>query len=189
MRKNKILCFILIIITVFTVPVYAYAYNYLENDVIIDFLPGDINNDHYVNSADARLCLRAAAQLETLTDEQIKTVDFDGTGEISSSNARQILRASAKLETLTYTVNIENEQRIVFNKLERIGAYDWVYDTDSTDTEIIRTSGNEIVGDMNCFRTYYTITTKETDSFKIAFIQSCPWTGEVNNSFDLNVVI
>ena len=189
MKKNKILCFVLILITIFTLPVYTYAYNYLENDVIIDFIPGDIDNNEKVNSADARLCLRAAAQLETLSEKQLKAVDFDGTGEINSATARQILRASAKLETLTYTVSIQNGQRIVLVDFDRMAVYDWVHDTDSSETEIIRTSENEFIGDMNYLRTYHTITTNENDSFKISFVQSCPWNGKINNSFDLNIVI
>ncbi|MBQ6020291.1 MAG: carbohydrate-binding domain-containing protein, partial [Clostridia bacterium] len=63
-------------------------------------LPGDVNGDGKVNSQDARLALRAAAKLETLTEAQTAAADVNGDGKITSVDARTILRAAAKLEPL-----------------------------------------------------------------------------------------
>ena len=58
---------------------------------------GDVNGDGKVNSADARLALRAAVNLETLTETQRLAADVDKDGSIRSSDARLILRVAVGL--------------------------------------------------------------------------------------------
>ncbi len=66
--------------------------------------PADINSEHDINgngktdAADARLALRAAAKLQTLTEEQKKAADCDGDGNVTAADARRILRVAAKLQ-------------------------------------------------------------------------------------------
>ncbi len=67
-----------------------------ESEVLL----GDVDGNGIIDSSDARLALRAAVKLETLTDVQTKVADADGDGEISSSDARLILRAAVGLEKL-----------------------------------------------------------------------------------------
>lgn len=186
--RNMFLCYILIFVFIF--PIQASAYEYNEKDVIIDFLPGDIDGNYRVNSADARLCLRAAASLEALTAEQIKAADLDGTGEIKSANARSILRACAKLEPLTITVNIEQGQRIVVGPLKNTpGGFVWTSKTDSSKTTITRTSENNLLPEhVGLFDQFFTIITDEDNSFIATILQECPWTGEIYCSFNLNIV-
>lgn len=62
---------------------------------------GDVNRDGKVRSSDARTALRAAARLETLTDEQIRIGDMNGNGRIDAGDARKILRMAASLDALT----------------------------------------------------------------------------------------
>ena len=64
-----------------------------------DYTPGDVNGDGDVLANDARLALRASAQLETLDEKQTKAADVDGSGQVLANDARQILRFSAKLQT------------------------------------------------------------------------------------------
>ena len=61
---------------------------------------GDVDGDGRVTAADARLILRAAAQLVTLTMEQAANADVDKDGKITAADARIVLRVSAELETL-----------------------------------------------------------------------------------------
>ena len=61
------------------------------------YMLGDVNFDGKITAADARLALRASAQLETLTSEQLIVADVDGSGKITASDARDILRYSALL--------------------------------------------------------------------------------------------
>ena len=63
-----------------------------------EYLLGDVNGDGKVNSADARMALRAAVKLETLDETKIKAADVDGNGKITSSDARKILRVAVKLD-------------------------------------------------------------------------------------------
>ena len=64
------------------------------------FDPGDVDGSGRVNSSDARLALRAAARMETLTAEQFAAADVDGSGKVNSADARRILRAAARIEPL-----------------------------------------------------------------------------------------
>ncbi len=61
------------------------------------YSPGDINGDAAVTVADARIALRTAAQLETVSDIQLSAGDVDNDGTISISDARKILQVAAKL--------------------------------------------------------------------------------------------
>lgn len=70
----------------------------LNFDTSYTYMPGDINGDAAVTAEDARLALRAAAKLETLTGDALSAADLSGTGEITATEARQILRVAAKLE-------------------------------------------------------------------------------------------
>ena len=61
---------------------------------------GDVDGSGKVNSSDARMTLRAAARLETLTGEQFSAADADGNGKVNATDARKILRAAARIEAL-----------------------------------------------------------------------------------------
>ncbi|MBQ6864288.1 MAG: leucine-rich repeat protein, partial [Clostridia bacterium] len=86
----------------------SYAQQYAEeNDIPFIALNGestcilgDVDGDNEVTSSDARLALRAAVKLETLTEAQTKAADADKNGEIEAADARLILRAAVGLETL-----------------------------------------------------------------------------------------
>ena len=66
-------------------------------------LPGDVDNNGKVESADARLALRASVKLENYAagTQPYLAADVDRNGKIESSDARSILRASVNLEKLT----------------------------------------------------------------------------------------
>ena len=51
-----------------------------------------------VDATDARLVLRAAAKLDTLSAIQARFCDMDGNGKIDAIDARKILRIAAKLD-------------------------------------------------------------------------------------------
>ncbi|MBQ9879798.1 MAG: dockerin type I repeat-containing protein [Clostridia bacterium] len=60
---------------------------------------GDVDGSGKVDSTDARLALRAAAKLDTLTIEQFSAADVDSNGKVDSVDARMILRVAARLDT------------------------------------------------------------------------------------------
>lgn len=81
-------------------PAHEYA---LQNNIACTFLDaalalGDVNLDGKVNTSDARLALRGAATLETLTDQQILAADVNKNGKADTSDARKILRVAANLD-------------------------------------------------------------------------------------------
>lgn len=59
---------------------------------------GDVNFDGNVTAADARIILRASAQLELLTKAQLQIADLNGDTKINASDARKALRIAAQLE-------------------------------------------------------------------------------------------
>ena len=56
-----------------------------------------MNLDGYVTTEDARLALRAAVELVTLSGAQWENADVDGNGVINSTDARYILRYAVDL--------------------------------------------------------------------------------------------
>ena len=63
-------------------------------------MPGDADGDGTLTSSDARLALRAAVSLDSLSEAQLAAADADKDGKVTSSDARLILRAAVGLETL-----------------------------------------------------------------------------------------
>ena len=184
MKKYKILCFVLILSMIFVFPLYANAYDYLDNDVVIDYLPGDVDENYSVTAADARLCLRAAAQLETLTEKQQKTADLDGTGEITSSDARQILRTCAGLDMLSITVNLEQGQNLVVGPL-KIWGVECTPQEQNDNLTILKTTeieNPEIVGTPASG--FFTINATESGVYNLTFTSYQPWIGDIREYFN-----
>ena len=63
-------------------------------------VPGDVDLSGAVDASDARLALRTAVGLETLTGEKTVNADADRDGKITAADARLILRKAVGLETL-----------------------------------------------------------------------------------------
>ena len=63
---------------------------------------GDFDLDGEITAGDARMVLRAAVGLETLTDLQKLISDYDGDGDISAADARMVLRTCVGLEPVIY---------------------------------------------------------------------------------------
>ena len=72
----------------------------LVNDLIAaaQRVKGDVDGDGQVTAADARLALRAAVGLESLSEAQIAAGDIDGDGKLTAADAREILRQAVGLE-------------------------------------------------------------------------------------------
>ncbi|MCD7774459.1 MAG: hypothetical protein LUH40_02605 [Clostridiales bacterium] len=71
-------------------------------DISEDFfyMLGDADNNRYITAQDARIILRIAARLESVTDEAMFTrCDVDLDGKITAKDARLVLRVAAKLIT------------------------------------------------------------------------------------------
>lgn len=72
-----------------------------ENDEDdLQFSYGDVDCDGIVTPADARIILRAAANLITLNETQAYYADVDGDGYITTTDARIALRIATGLETI-----------------------------------------------------------------------------------------
>ena len=70
---------------------------------------GDVDANGKVDSTDARLALRAAVGLDTLTEAAKKAADVDFNNTVDATDARLILRAAVGLEKLPEAVEPEPE--------------------------------------------------------------------------------
>lgn len=71
---------------------------------------GDVDNNGRLTPSDARLALRFAARLESLTDEQIAAADINSDGSVTPADARILLRIAARLDSISnYTDNTESD--------------------------------------------------------------------------------
>ena len=59
---------------------------------------GDVDMNGKINSADARLTLRAAAKIESISEIQIRLGDVVEDGRIKAADARKVLRFAARLD-------------------------------------------------------------------------------------------
>lgn len=64
-------------------------------DVEIEYAPGDVNMDGVVDTADVLLVMRAAMEVEQLSDEAAALADYNGDGVINMTDALLILRSVA----------------------------------------------------------------------------------------------
>lgn len=128
MKSKRMICICLsmVLLTVCCMPFGAAAEETTEPNKVISYRPGDLNNDRSVRTDDARLCLRAAVGLETLTPAQTVTAQVAGESGVTSAAARQILRAAIGLEEiLSLTVQIQVGQQYELQGLSTSGPYDW----------------------------------------------------------------
>ena len=69
-------------------------------DPVVPYRLGDLDRDNEVTAADARLALRIAAKIDTVTDSKMFTItDVNVDGFITAADARKILRVAAKIES------------------------------------------------------------------------------------------
>lgn len=62
---------------------------------------GDVNLDGKVTASDARLLMRAAVGMDSISEEALPYSDFDGNGKVSAADARYALRTAVGLEDLS----------------------------------------------------------------------------------------
>lgn len=67
-----------------------------------EFSLADVNGDGDITASDARLALRAAAKIETLTPAQFSAADIIRNSAVNAADARIILRIAAKLDSVDF---------------------------------------------------------------------------------------
>ncbi|HHU83853.1 MAG TPA: hypothetical protein GXZ23_01605 [Clostridiales bacterium] len=81
---------------------------YFETEFVIAAGIGDVNRDGQIKPTDARLALRAALSLETLSDISGWAADFNENKKVETTDARRILRVALGLEKL-YKEEVKEE--------------------------------------------------------------------------------
>lgn len=131
---KKVICFILCLVMTMSI---SFSVSAIDGETFADEVVkifetnrfGDLDGNSEVNAADARICLRTAAKIDTLEGSIFNAADVNGDGEVTSADARAILRASAKIEELNAFVSFFNaiNSKVVIGPLETAGsgAYSW----------------------------------------------------------------
>ncbi len=196
MKIKSILMSIIAIVFTVAIPfnASAFSYEYEEDDVVIDYLPGDVDLDGFLKANDARLCLRAAAKLEELTPEEQKVADTDCSGVVESSDARAILRASAKLETITVTVNLKVGQNLVVGPLTGPAGWEWWYLSDSVISDsfyVKKTYINPYPVDAlgSAPHGYFTFQPKKNGEFLYKVRRGTNWEPQPDRAFDIIIYV
>lgn len=83
-ERTALLLICLLLTAFFNAPVNAYP-------------QGDVDGNGKVEAADARIALRSAVKLETLTSVKRARADMDGDGVVTTADARSILRIAVGL--------------------------------------------------------------------------------------------
>jgi predicted secreted protein len=121
---KKLLCVIICLICLFTMPLSVYSINANCGR----FRLGDVNNDNNITSYDARFVLRVAARMEALDDTQSPNADVNADGKVNSTDARTILRVAAKLQCFEITVKLNIGETYVVDWLQNSATqYHWEY--------------------------------------------------------------
>lgn len=192
---KKIICFILCLVMTMTIGFSASA----EDDVIMlleTYRFGDLDGNSEVNAADARICLRTAAKLDTLSGSTLNAADINGDGEVTSADARAILRASAKIEKLNARVMFHDaiNSKVVIGPLETAGsgAYSWyctVEDKNAVKVRSYSVEAQEESSGMDGYpvQQFFEITIVETGSYNVKFELKNSWDNEVIDEFSFDI--
>lgn len=172
---KKIICFILCLVMTTVIGLSASAEDMIM--ILETNRFGDLDGNSEVNAADARICLRAAAKLDTLPQKAMKAADINGDGKITGADARKILRASAKIEMLNANVPVFNvvNSKVVIGALETAGSgyYQWhctVNDEDAVKiNSYIIADESENGVDGAPVQQFFEITIAETGTYNVKF--------------------
>ena len=98
---------------------------------------GDVDGNGRLESADARLALRASVKLENYAagSPQYTAADADGNGKLESADARTILRASVRLDKLPEDPAEAIVGPAFIDPIEEWDAYDGLIDQIRTETD------------------------------------------------------
>ena len=168
----------------------ATSENYCKNLAMPNV--GDINDDKLISSADARLCLRAAAKIETLDKKAAESADVNGDGKITSYDARIILRAAADLGfDFVKTVDTYVGNGFVLGKFPSGGgtAYEWSYTGDYDGLTIDqKVFDNNPIGSIGgSFDMYYIFTAEKAGTYTLTFTYRAYGSNDVADQFTLIV--
>ena len=138
---------------------------------------GDLDGNSQVNAADARLCLRAAAGLETLDGKAMNSADIDGDGEVTSADARKILRSASKIETLNAKVPVFSvvDSTVVIRGLKTAGSGYYVWHCITENENAVKINSYAIEDELESavdgapVQQYFEITIAETGSYNVKF--------------------
>ncbi len=153
----------------------------------------DINGDGQITSADARMCLRASAELEELNYQQADAADVNADEVITSADARIILRISAGLdEYIVHTIEMSTDWGFIFGSLKTSGGgvYKW-YCTADEELKVIETVRNTATEGVDGapVEQYFIFFAEETGTYTAHFELRASFEEEPIDSFDINVVV
>ncbi|MBQ8209148.1 MAG: protease inhibitor I42 family protein [Clostridia bacterium] len=154
---------------------------------------GDINGDGTITAADARLCLRAAAQLEELTEPQIDAADVNNKSGITSADARKILRISAGLDASeNMTVETTADWGFIIGPLNGSGSgqYYWQCEIDYEGLSVTQESIDTPEGvDGASAKTFFVFTPEKPGKYTVTLKLADSKQENVVDEFQVNILV
>lgn len=154
---------------------------------------GDINGDGTITAADARLCLRAAAQLEELTEPQIDAADVNNKSGITSADARKILRISAGLDASeNMTVETTADWGFIIGPLKGSGSgqYYWQCEIDYDGLAVTQESVDSPEGvDGASAKTFFVFTPEKPGKYTVTLKLADSKQENVVDEFQVNILV
>lgn len=154
---------------------------------------GDVDADGRITASDARLCLRAAADLETLTEPQRIAADVNNNWDITSSDARKVLRAAAGLDILDdMSVETTIDWGFVVGPLKNAGSgrYSWQCSVDKNGLTVNEyTVDTDSEKDGAPIEQFFAFTPEADGTYAINFKLADSTQNDVIDEFVLNVTV
>lgn len=154
---------------------------------------GDVDADGRITASDACLCLRAAADLETLTEPQRIAADVNNNWDITSSDARKVLRAAAGLDILEdMSVETSIDWGFVVGPLKNAGSgrYYWQCSVDKNELTVNEyTVDTASEKDGAPVEQFFAFTPKAEGTYTINFKLADSTQNDIIDEFVLNVTV
>lgn len=155
---------------------------------------GDVDSDGRITAADARLCLRAAAQLEELEYAQSIAADVNNSFDITSADARKILRFSAGLDTpdkMTFELSVSGWGCIIGPmKTTGSGRYFWHCKVNADGLSFTEETVESAEGkDGAPVESFFVFTPEKEGNYIVTFTLADSAENEILDTFSVNVSV
>ncbi len=191
MKKYISVFVVLFLVAIGTLPVSAtVSQSNLREQVLAPirlYQKGDLDGDGMITAADARLCLRAAAGLEQLNEQQLQAADLSGNGTLVSSSARFILRTSVGLEQINSAIVRSETNALIVGPFVVTDSDRYMWKCSVSPLESFLCEISELDKDGSSGLQKFHINLKTYGTFTFVFKLICSETGEELKQYILTV--
>lgn len=154
---------------------------------------GDVDADGKITTTDARLCLRAAVQLDELTSAQLDAADSDKKSGVTTADARKILRLAVGLDASeNMLVETTSDWGFVIGPLPGAGSgrYYWQCEIDCEGLTVTHESIDAPEGiDGASAKAFFVFTPEKIGKYTVTLKLADSKQTDVTDEFKINVIV